>query len=157
LRGVREEREMGDFLTNYRKNKIFFHNNMAKNYYRPEFSRDKIEASEGSNVRSRVEVSGLSSVKENLHVGDSIKNYRIKTSMGCRSFVRGANASLAQTALSQTTYSNFYQTRGESGFKCAAGERDGALDEMKSLHVSSIDGMGLMANPFELRLKRKKH
>ena len=34
IRGVREEREMTDYLTNYRRTKVNFFKNITKNYYR---------------------------------------------------------------------------------------------------------------------------
>lgn len=144
MRGVREEREMGDFLTGYRKSKISFYNNMAKEYYKDEFSRDKIKLREVRGVKERLNESEIVK-RKNI---ETIKDYRIKTSLGFRPFVRNANA------MAKTVASNFYGGKENSKER---GDFSKSFDEVNTMEASNIDGLGLMSNPFELRIRKKKH
>ena len=45
VKGEREQQEVKSYLNHYRKNKVCFYKNMAKNYYRNEFERDKLATS----------------------------------------------------------------------------------------------------------------
>jgi hypothetical protein len=42
VKNCREDEEVKKYLNNYRKNKVYFYKNMAKNYYKSEFERDKL-------------------------------------------------------------------------------------------------------------------
>lgn len=107
MRGVREQREMGDFLTNYRKSKIYFYNNMAKEYYKNEFSRDKIKLSGSKSIKDRLNESQIIK-RKNI---ETIKDYRIKTSLGFRPFMRNSNV------MAKTAGSNFYNDKGKNDQK----------------------------------------
>ena len=80
-------------MTNYRKTKVNFFKNTTKNFYRREFSRDKLTTKQGEPGRDRDE-------------DDHVKCYRIKTSMGMRQLGKG----VPNASFSQTTYSKFYQS-----------------------------------------------
>ena len=75
-------------MNNYRKSKVYFYRNMAKNYYQNDFQRDKLSTS-----------SGFYQPKKDVHL--QIKNYRIKTTMGQRQFSSPINQ------MNKTCFSNF--------------------------------------------------
>ena len=45
---------MGDYLTNYRKNKMSYFKNTTKNFYKKEFSRDKLPINHLKHLRSKI-------------------------------------------------------------------------------------------------------
>ena len=70
---------MSEFLGDYRKSKVHFAKNMAKNYFKQEFWRDKT---------SKTFLNHHS--KDKISDRDILKSYRIKTSMGFRAFSRAS-------------------------------------------------------------------
>lgn len=58
---------MEDYLCNFRKSKVQFYKNLTKNYYKKEFSRDKLE-------------SETPKIKDYYTKNSQAKDYRIKTS-----------------------------------------------------------------------------
>jgi hypothetical protein len=74
------------YLSNYRKSKVYFYKNLAKNYYRKEFERDKLATASGF----------FQPRKDHFLSTDEVKCYRIKTTTGARPF--GASNSLNKTS-----------------------------------------------------------
>ena len=66
---------------------------------------------------------------------------------------RGENSSLNKTVMSP-----FYKTTNSSFLKTDSNEIDPniTINDSKSLNTSNIDGMGLMMNPFDIKIKKKK-
>jgi hypothetical protein len=78
-------------VNDYRKSKVYFSKNIAKNYYKCDFQKDKITASSNSSSLSKDLVGTI----------DEIKNYRIKTTMGTRPFDSSSKS------MNKTLYSSF--------------------------------------------------
>jgi len=57
---------MDDYLTTFRKSKVKFYKTLTKDYYKREFSRDKLEVA--------------TKAKERMSKTLQLKDYRIKTS-----------------------------------------------------------------------------
>lgn len=57
---------MDEYLSNFRKTRVQFYKNLAKNYYKREFSRDKLETQ-------------YPKIQEKLSKSAQIKDIRIKT------------------------------------------------------------------------------
>jgi hypothetical protein len=108
---------------------------MANNYYRNDFERDKLSTSSGF----------FKPHKDLLFATDEVKCYRIKTTTGSRPF--GAS-SLSKTSFA-TSNSSYLTDKDKTFF--AQGE-----DEGLKLPPSNINGMGLIGNPFEAKLRKKK-
>lgn len=50
----------------------------------------------------------------------------------------------------------FYKTTNNSFLKTDMNEADHSTTENRSLNTSNIDGIGLLVNPFDIKIKKKK-
>jgi hypothetical protein len=135
LKADREQQEVKAYLNNYRKSKVYFYKNMAKDYYRKEFERDKLATSSGF----------FQPRKDHFLNTDEVKSYRIKTTAGARPF--GASTSLNKTSF--PSYNSCFTDKERPLF--VQGEDEGCR-----LPPANINGMGLIGNPFEAKLRKKK-
>lgn len=138
LRAAREDKESSQQLSNYRKSKVYFYRNLVKNYYKPEFDKDKL-----TTIASKTQ--------NNFYSTDFIKNYRIKTSIGLRPIDH-------QQSLSKTTYSNFYRAKksdstNNKSLLMEIGDEDATFDQ--KLPLVCVDNIRLMSNPFDIKIKKK--
>lgn len=143
---MREEREIASFQTSYKRTKVNFYKNMAKNYYRKEFSRDKLEGGGPNAARNKLEDDNSNASRERMNPIEQLKSYRIKTSMGFRPF----NSITPNASFFQTSHSTFFRAKHDSMANSQLSPNDSRLNS------SNVDGLGLMANPFEVKLKKKK-
>lgn len=129
---------MSEFQTNFKRTKVNFYKNMSKNYFKPEFLRDKLLKK------------SLKELKKQNDVSSFLKDYRMKTSIGFRTLGQSSSSfGSPNRSFTQTQPGFFRYTKGDMSSSCVEGSPG-------KLNVSSIDGLSLMHNPFEVKLRKKK-
>jgi hypothetical protein len=109
---------------------------VTKNYYKGKFQRDKLATA-----------SSFFKTSNSLFYSDEIKGYRIKTNTGSRPFGSTPN-SLNKTSF--PTFASSYLIDNDK--KISAGPSESPAFK---LNLSNIDGVGLMGNPFEVKIRKK--
>lgn len=87
-------------------------------------------------------------MRQQIDASQFLKDYRIKTSMGFRPFGEAGLGSL-NTSFTRTQPAFFRPNKADLSVSMSYGSPD-------KLNASNIDGLSLMTNPFETKLKKKK-
>ena len=92
----------------------------------------------------------VKSQKLPIDAASFMKDYRIKTSIGFRPFEESSSTFVSPNKSFTRTQPAFYRyTKGDLSCSVMNGSPD-------KLNASNIDGMSLMSNPFEVKLRKKK-